>query len=225
MRSLANGVRIQFRVLICYDFDEDSTLSAIQENGSQGVNIKFVKSNGIGPHAAVMSGFSQSQAPYVLVLPADDSYNASLIDTMVDIASTGSDVVCASRFMPGGTFVGCTLFKFALVRLAAFSLYKLGRLPTRDGTNGFRLFSRRLLEAVTIESSQGFTYSIELLAKCHRLNWTISEIPAKWHERGSGSSRFRLFRWIPSYLIWYFYVFKTSWLSIGPASAYRFWKL
>ena len=224
LRSLANGVRRPFRVLICYDFDEDTTLAAIRTKGSQGVNIKLVKNSGRGAHAAVMTGFSQSWAPYVLVLPADDNYNAGIIDTMFDIASSGADVVCASRFMPGGTMIGCPILKLVLVRVAAFTLHKLGRLPTRDGTNGFRLFSRRLLDAVPIESNQGFTYSIELLAKCHRLGWRISETPAQWHERGSGTSRFRVIRWIPAYLRWYLYVFQTSWLSLSPASVFRFWK-
>jgi dolichol-phosphate mannosyltransferase len=221
LRSLVSGVRRPFRVLICYDFDDDTTLAAIQAKGNQGANIKLIKNLGIGAHAAVMTGFSQSRSPYVLVLPADDNYNAGIVDTMVDIASSGCDIVCASRFMPGGTMVGCPFLKWFLVRFAAFTLHKLGRLPTRDGTNGFRLFSRRLLDSVHIESNQGFTYSIELLAKCHRLGWRISETPAKWYERGSGTSRFRVFLWIPAYLKWYVYVFKTSWLGRGPMTVYR----
>ena len=37
LRSLAKGVRRPFRVLICYDFDEDTTLDAIRAEGSHGV--------------------------------------------------------------------------------------------------------------------------------------------------------------------------------------------
>ena len=221
LRSLANGVRSSFRVLICYDFDEDTTLAAIRAKGNQGVNIQLVKNRGRGAHAAVMSGFSQSRAPYVLVLPADDNYNAGILDTMFDIAYSGCDIVCASRFMPGGTMVGCPLLKLVLVRFASFTLHKLGRLPTQDGTNGFRLFSRRLLDSVPIESNQGFTYSIELLAKCHRLGWRISETPAQWRERGSGTSRFRVIQWIPAYMRWYLYIFQTSWLRRSPMTVYR----
>ena len=221
LRSLANGVRRPFRVLVCYDFEEDTTLAAIRVNGNQGVNIQLVKNNGRGAHAAVMTGFSQSLAPYVMVLPADDNYNAGIIDKMCEIAASGADIVCASRFMPGGTMIGCPLLKLVLVRVAAFTLNKLGGLPTRDGTNGFRLFSRRLLDAVPIESKEGFTYSIELLAKCHRLGWIISETPAQWHERGSGTSRFRVIQWIPSYLKWYIYVFQTSWLGRPSSTVCR----
>jgi hypothetical protein len=65
-----------------------------------------------------------------------------------------------------------------------------------------------------IESSAGFTYSIELLAKCHRLGWKIGEVPAKWFERSEGKSRFRVLDWAADYLRWYFYIFGTTFLRL-----------
>jgi dolichol-phosphate mannosyltransferase len=70
---------------------------------------------------------------------ADDDYNAGIIDAMVAKGESGCDIVCAARFMPGGSMVGCPWFKAALVRTGNFTLRHLGRLPTRDATNGFRL--------------------------------------------------------------------------------------
>jgi hypothetical protein len=117
--------------------------------------------------------------------------------------------------------VGCPWLKALLLRIAAFTLNKLARLPTHDATNGFRLFSSRLLRRAAIESSVGFTYSLELLAKCHRLGWSIVEIPAQWRERTEGTSRFRVLRWMAPYLRWYFYVFATTYLGLGPATVAR----
>jgi len=214
LRTLAKEVNMRFRVLICYDHDNDTTLSSIHINGSQGVDVEFVRNQRSGPHGAVMS-------PYVLVLPADDNFNATIIDRMVELASAGADIVCASRFIRGGSMIGCPLYKALIVRLAAFTLFTFGRLPTRDGTNGCRLFSRRLLDTVLIESSVGFTYSIELIAKCHRLKWKIAEVPSHWYERSAGKSRFKIFRWMPAYLKWYFYVFQTTWLCSGPETVRR----
>jgi dolichol-phosphate mannosyltransferase len=45
----------------------------------------------------------------------------------------------------------------------------MARLPTRDVSNGFRLFSRRMKDEIAVESDRGFCYSIELLVKCPRL--------------------------------------------------------
>ena len=127
-----------------------------------------------------------------------------------------NDIVVASRFMKGGSMKGCPLIKSILVRVASTTLYLLSSIPVRDASNGFRLFSRRLLNTVNIESKIGFAYSLELLAKCNRLKLKIAEIPAQWEERSEGSSRFKIFKWLPEYLKWYFYGLSTTWLKKGP---------
>ena len=69
---------------------------------------------------------------------------------------------------------------------------------------------------VDIESKVGFAYSLELLAKCNRLQLKIFEISAQWEERSEGSSRFKILKWLPGYLKWYFYGLGTTWLKKGP---------
>ena len=167
-----------------------------------------------------MAGFAASEAPFVLVFPADDDYNAGMLDAMVAKAAAGADIVCASRFIPGGSMVGCPWLKAVLVRASAFTLYHLARLPTHDASNGFRLFSRRLIRNVVVESDQGFCYSIELLVKCHRLGWPVAEVPARWFERRQGQSRFRVLSWLPAYLRWYAYAFATTFLRL-PANSVK----
>jgi dolichol-phosphate mannosyltransferase len=152
------------------------------------------------------------------VFPADDTYNAGIIDDMYLAIQRGCSIAAASRFMPGGSMVGCPWLKACLVRTAAFTLYHLARVPTHDPTNGFRMFARRILETVAIESSEGFTYSIELLAKCHRLGCPVAEIPSVWRERTKGKSRFRVLRWAPAYLKWYAYAFRTTYFRRGPSA-------
>jgi dolichol-phosphate mannosyltransferase len=214
LQSLQRAVKTSFRVLICYDRDDDDTLTAIRDHRQAlgTMPIDFVRNSGRGALGAVLSGFAASNAPFTLVLMADDHYNAGIIDAMAAKAEAGCDIVCASRFMPGGSMVGCPWLKAVLVRAGNFTLHHLARLPTRDATNGFRLFSRRVLDRIAVESDRGFCYSIELTVKCHRLGWRIGEVPAQWFERAHGSSRFRVVRWLPAYLRWYFYAFATTYL-------------
>lgn len=107
---------------------------------------------------------------------------------------------------------GCPWLKAVLVRIGAFTLHRIARLPTHDPTSGFRLFSRRVIDRIAVESDEGFCYSIELLVKAHRLGWRIGEIPALWFERKHGASRFRVLKWLPAYLRWYRYAFATTFL-------------
>jgi dolichol-phosphate mannosyltransferase len=222
LRSIARDVKTPLRVLICYDREDDDTLPAIRNNREAfgELAIDFVRNRGRGAHGAVVAGFAASEAPFAIVFPADDDYNAVIIDAMVARAETGCDIVCASRFMPGGSMVGCPWLKALLVRAGNFTLYHLARLPTQDASNGFRLFSRRTLDEIAIESDRGFCYSIELLVKCHRLGWKIGEVPANWFERKHGSSRFQVLRWLPAYLRWYAYAFATTYLR-RPARTVR----
>jgi glycosyltransferase involved in cell wall biosynthesis len=215
--SLKRAIHARFRVLICYDDEGDDTLVAIRGYEPETFEIVRVKNRyHRGPHGAVLSGFDASAAPAVLMIPADDDYNAAAFQAMYDEFRRGSDIVCASRFIPGGGMENCPFIKSVLVRSAAFTLRHLAFLPTHDPTNGLRLFSRRVLSTIAIESTEGFTYSIELLVKAHRLGWKISEIPVRWFERKKGQSRFRVFRWMIPYLRWYFYAFETTYLRRKP---------
>jgi hypothetical protein len=216
--TVARELKTPARVLICYDHDHDDTLPAVRDNpqAHAGLRIEFVRNRGRGAHAAVMAGFAASNAPLVVVYPADDDFNAALLDRMAALANEGCDIVCASRFMPGGAMQGCPWLKAVLVRTGAFTLHRLARLPTHDPTSGFRLFSRRVVERIEVESTQGFCYSIELLVKAHRLRWRVGEVPALWYERRAGQSRFRVLRWLPAYLRWYCYAFATTLLRRPP---------
>jgi dolichol-phosphate mannosyltransferase len=218
LAALKRSVMTPARVLICYDHAEDDTLPAIRDNAQAhaGLAVEFVRNRGRGAHAAVMTGFAASTAPFVLMYPADDDTNAAMLDQMVALARAGCDIVCASRFMPGGAMIGCPLLKAVLVRSANFTLRHVARLPTTDASNGFRMFSRRVVERIPVESEAGFCYSIELLVKAHRLGWRIAEVPVRWFERRHGASRFQVIKWLPAYLRWYAYAFATTFLRRPP---------
>jgi glycosyltransferase involved in cell wall biosynthesis len=218
--SLWHSVRTPFRVLICYDRDDDTTLEAVSRY-RQPLDIVLVKNRGRGIHSAVVTGFEASTANAVLVFPADDIHNAGIIDRLFAEFERGCEVVAPSRFMKGGVMKGCPWLKAVLVRTAAFTLFHFAIVPTHDATNGFRLFSRRVLRTFLIESSQGGSFSIELLVKCHRSRWPVGEIPAVWHERSAGQSRFRVIRWVPAYLRWYFYAFATTYLRRSTSTVAR----
>src|ERR1700751_63557 len=95
LRAIARDVKTPTRVLICYDFQDDDTLPAITDNRSAfgSLTVEFVQNRKRGAHAAVLTGFARSDAPFVLVFPADDDYNAGILDAMVAEAAKGCDIV------------------------------------------------------------------------------------------------------------------------------------
>jgi dolichol-phosphate mannosyltransferase len=205
----------RFQVLIGYDRDDDDTLAALAQYRAS-FPIRLIKNRGKQALGAILTAFEDSRAPAVVVIPADDDYNGARLGPMMAAHRAGADIVVGSRFIAGGCMVGCPWLKATLVRLSAFVLRHGARLPAHDASNGLRLFSRRVLDTIPIESKRGFAYSIELLVKCHRLGWRIAEVPVHWFERKSGSSRFQVIRWLPDYLRWFAYAFGTTYLRLGP---------
>lgn len=207
--SLARAVTRPFRVLLCYDSEEDDTRDALASYHPHGFDIAWVRNPDRGALGAVLSGFRASTAPAVLVYPADDDYNAGRVDAMLALFDRGCDIVSGSRFSRGGCMQGCPPLKAVLVRTSSFLLYHLAGVPTRDATNGLRLFSRRVVEQIAVESRHGFAFSLELLVKCQRRGWRVGEVAVQWFERRQGQSRFNILSWLPDYLHWFGYAFAT----------------
>src|ERR1044072_8870468 len=80
--ALAHEISTPTRVLICHDTEDDDTLPAVRNNPDvyAGLDILFVRNPGSGAHAAVLAGFAASTAPIVVLYPADDDFNAGIID-------------------------------------------------------------------------------------------------------------------------------------------------
>ena len=214
---LEKDVSSKFRVLICYDDESDKTLTSYNKECFN-FDIYKIKNKYNGPQGAILSGFEECKSEAVIVYPADDFINTKILDLMYEKFLMGNDVVVPSRFIKGGAMRNCPLIKSILVRLASFSLFYLSSISVKDASNGFRLFSLNYLNMVKIESSKGFTFSIELLVKANRLGLSIAEIPSYWEERKFGKSRFKISEWIFDYMRWYLYGLETFWLRKSPSS-------
>jgi dolichol-phosphate mannosyltransferase len=191
-------------VLVVHDFDEDTTVPVVKRLQSEIPELHLHRNTiGRGVINALKSGLAAARAPYVLVTMGDGSDDPGDIDAMYELARGGADVVAGSRYMRGGRQVGGPLLKRTMSRAAGLSLHWLAGIPVHDATSNYRLYSKRLLEQVTIESDGGFELGIELTVKAYLLGMRVAEVPTTWRDRTAGQSRFQLWRWLPRYLRWY----------------------
>ena len=192
------------KIYICYDFDEDITLKILKKsNYIDTQKIIFIKNSLKGPCEAIKAGIANSNAPAIIVYPADDFNNGLLLDKMYDLFNQGYDVVCPSRFIEGGLIKNCPLLKYLIVKIVSLSLFYFSKIKIKDPTNGFRMFSKKFINKHSLESKVGFAYSLELLIKARRNNHKIIEIPSVWIERKDRRSSFKIFKWSKAYLKWY----------------------
>jgi hypothetical protein len=202
----------EYELLICYDTPDDSTLTALRALpvADKPERIRLVHNQlGRGVRYAIEAGFRAARSPLVLVCMVDLSDDLSSVPAMLDLAEAGAAVVCGSRYMRGGRQIGGPWLKSSLSRTAGLTLCWFTGLPTHDPTNSFKVYRTDFLKQQIIESPAGFCLGLELTVKAHFAGWRIAEVPTTWRDRTAGESRFRLWKWLPLYLHWYFYAFRA----------------
>jgi dolichol-phosphate mannosyltransferase len=204
MRALDAAISMSHEIVIVYDFDEDPTVPVISRLHAESPAIRGLRNDlGRGVLNAMKAGIASATGSYVLISMADGSDEPGDVDRMLELARKGADVVSASRYMRGGRQIGGPPLKRLLSRTAGLTLHWFGGVPTHDPTNNFKLYSRRFLDATTIESSAGFELALELTVKATLTGSRVAELPTTWRDRTAGESNFKLRKWLPHYLRWY----------------------
>ena len=205
LKKLEKEIICNFRVLICYDNENDSTLKYLKDTKLISKEILLIKNPKQGPNSAIIEGVRLSNAEITLVFMADDFENVKLINKMVNLIDKGNDLVVPSRFIPGGQMIGAKKIKKIITIIGSYLIYYLARIPFKDCTNAFKMFSKNLKDKIKFESTKGFTFALELTAKSYLLNFKIIEIPSIWIEVKNRKSNFKVLKWIPYYIYWLSY--------------------
>lgn len=204
LRAMTAAVSVPHEILVVYDFDEDPTVPVIARLAAELPTIRGHRNDlGRGVLNAMKAGIAASRGEYVLISMSDGSDEPHVVDSMVELARGGADVVSASRYMKGGRQLGGPPIKRLLSRGAGLTLHWFGGVATHDPTNNFKLYSRRFLDSVTIESRAGFELALELTVKATLAGRRVAEVPTTWRDRTAGESNFQLRKWLPHYLHWY----------------------
>ena len=205
LKLLDSTVICNFRILICYDNETDKTLKHLKNLNIIKNEIKLIKNPKQGPNSAIIEGIKSSNSKIILVYMADDFENIKLINEMVDLIEKGNDLVIPSRFISGGKMLGAVKSKEMVTRIGSNLIYYLAGIPYKDCTNAFKMFSASITDVIKFESTMGFTFALELVAKSYFLKLKIIEVPSTWIEVKNRKSNFKMIKWIPYYIYWLLY--------------------
>ena len=211
LEALNTGVRMYCNVLLCRTPENAGVVDAIDPNRFHNLNIRIVKCAGPDARSPAVAGLRASTAPAVAVLSAQDESNVRCLDEIAAMIGRGYDLVSGSRVLR--TSRGCHGGRAMLARIVAFPLYYIARLPVRDATNTFRVYSRKALNRIRIENSRGFAFNIELLAKSYRADLKIGEYPSAWTPRRFLRKLFTPAEWSLGYARWFFYSVATTYFG------------
>ena len=219
--EIEQEIKTPKRVMIVYDFDGDTTVPIVKEHQNDySFPIDLVLNTlGRGALNAIKMGMQTATAECVLVMMADSSDRLDVVDSMYEMMEQGYDLVCGSRYMKGGKQNGGPFLKGLFSRTAGLTLHLLTRIPTHDCSNSFKMYRRSMLQEITIESKGGFEIGLEILVKAYTMGYKIGEVPSQWYDREDGESNFHMWKWLPSYLHWYWYCVRHTWFKAKKGKA------
>jgi glycosyltransferase involved in cell wall biosynthesis len=143
-----------------------------------------------GLSTAVQLGFARARGEYICVLDADLQHPPETAREMLEVARRGTDIVIASRYVPGGRADGLHGPVRRLTSRLACELTRLlfaRRLKgLTDPLSGFFIARRDVISDVRLRPI-GFKILLEVLV---RGNWaTVSEVPYCFDGRRAGISK------------------------------------
>jgi len=208
LERIVAAVTLDYELLVVVDAPDDTTVPVVKKFARTHPKVRIaINDYGRGPAQAIRYGIDHAAAPTTVVTMADGCDDPRQIDDLTRLVERGVVVAAASRYMAGGQQVGGPRFKRFLSRAAGRSLYTFAGAGTRDATNSYKAYDTSFVKAVGIESRDGFEIGLELTAKARRHRMPVAEIPTIWLDRAFGVSNFKMSKWIPKYLRWYFYAF------------------
>jgi len=203
--NISKKIKIPITVNIIFDTEDDPTVGVVKENiAKYKFPILYIKNKyGDGALNAIKTGLELFKEDACVIIMADGSDDLRTINGMYGLFCQGFHIVCGSRYMRNGSQLGGGFIKKSLSIIAGKSLYWFTKLPTHDVTNSYKLYTKKAIDMINIESTGGFEIGMEIVVKSYLNGLAITEVPTTWKDRYEGTSKFKLRKWIPHYVKWY----------------------
>ena len=182
-------------ILVVDDNSPDGTGVLADELAAKSPRVKVLhreKKQGLGRaylHAfrwALDAGYQ-----YVIEMDADFSHDPKYLQSLLDEAISGTDLVLGSRYVDGGGTVNWGPGRRAISRGGSLYARTILGVRIRDLTGGFKCFRRAVLEALDLGAvkSSGYAFQIELTYRALKAGFKIKEVPIVFEDRRVGHSK------------------------------------
>jgi glycosyltransferase involved in cell wall biosynthesis len=172
--DVVRGAQAHFPVLVVDDGSHDDTAARAEAAGA--TVLRQVPNQGKGK--ALRTGFRwalDQGYDAVITLDADNQHDPAEIPAFLTVyAARQPDLVIGERRFRQMPFprnlsntIGRWLFSWALGQ------------PVRDNQSGYRLISRRLMEASLTSREQGFEFEVEMIVTCVQHGYALAGVPIR----------------------------------------------
>ena len=171
----------EFEIVVVDDGSIDRTAELVRQASAQEPSIKLVShamNRGYGE--ALRSGFRETSLDYVFFTDADNQFDINEVGLLLAWAEK-ADVVAGYRKVRRDPFIR-RVNAWGWNRIVRWLFY----VPIRDIDCAFKLFRRRALQQIDIES-RGAMINTEIMVKLARSGCTIVEVGVSHFPRTSGN--------------------------------------
>jgi glycosyltransferase involved in cell wall biosynthesis len=167
-----------------YVYDNNSTDQTVRRAIESGASVRHEYKQGKGNVVRTM--FREIIADIYVMVDGDATYNAARVMDLIDPVVTGkADMTVATRLdkYEDQSFRSFHKFGNELIRQTINFLF---RTNLRDVLSGYRCFSSRFIESISL-LSKGFEVETELTLQALDKNLIVKEIPVEYYKRPEGS--------------------------------------
>ena len=182
------------RLLIVDDSSPDGTGEIADRLAAADPDVEVLHrpaKQGLGP--AYVAGFRRALAGgagLIAQMDADFSHDPADLARLL-AAARDADLVLGSRYVPGGQVTEWGALRRLVSRGGSAYARTLLGLGVADLTGGFKVFRRRALEAIDLDTipSLGYAFQIETTFRAARAGFRVLEVPIVFHDRRVGESK------------------------------------
>jgi glycosyltransferase involved in cell wall biosynthesis len=176
---VASGELDAWEIVVVDDGSTDDTAQVIRDRGQAEVRLVQHSSNA-GYGAALRTGFQAARGDLVFFTDADLQFDAFELARLMPLARD-HDIVMGYRSPRQDPWM-----RRANAWAWGRTLNSVFGLDVQDVNCAFKLFHRRVLEAISIESEGAFI-NAEILLKAKRLGFRMCQVPVSHFARTDGS--------------------------------------
>jgi len=192
VENLVNQIRESMRSIkddyeiLAVDKSTDDTQTRLRKAG---LKVLVQQSKGLG--GAIVEGLRSGKGDPVIIMDADLSHDPRFIPLFLEKSSEGFDIVIGSRRSRGGGIVGWGLYRKAVSKVGNLLGRWIAGVRTPDVTSGYRLYRRKVVDAIDFENfrSSGYAFQLEVLAAASDKGFRIGDVPIVFQDRVEGSSK------------------------------------